>query len=576
MLFEQLISGKKAKAPSGTAILAQASSSISERSRRSTLGGIVLVASKVLRSLALLSAYHALHAGLSYPFFASCTLAMASVALLALQRPWVGTPIKGVKAWAKLAIQSALLGLGFVCWASGLHLCGPAVTMMLEYVEVILLRLCIMLRDTESGSALRSGKLAHAIRSLALFAMACFVIVWDTGVLQPPPAEAIADPSQLGEGEWGWEGSVDGGGNGTDAGGKADADVPPMPLDFAARTAGEFASGMFMLLLASAFSAARKLQAVHASKVVGGPKRLFALSAPLAAAGLVPFFVYSAVRRRHSERAPAAGAVGLVESHHMPLFALMGLLVPFYAGNFADKNLPGGESARVGLFASVMSFVITWAVRMSPIELSSRVVALTVAFVVMALGEDARDDSVPLGVYSAPGIKGESQGWSTALARLRSYSRQALNNRQSRRIASFLLINFTFMGVEFAYGWWTNSLGLISDAVHMLFDCGALVLGLYGSLMSTWHPNSVYTYGYGRYEVLCGFANGVLLLIIASFVFFEALARLFEPPDIDSDRLLAVSVCGFFVNVVGLVVFSDVGHAHGGAPCPMHSKAGDG
>lgn len=41
----------------------------------------------------------------------------------------------------------------------------------------------------------------------------------------------------------------------------------------------------------------------------------------------------------------------------------MGLLVPFYAGNFADKNLPGGDSAKVGLIASVVSFVVTWAVR---------------------------------------------------------------------------------------------------------------------------------------------------------------------------------------------------------------------
>lgn len=255
----------------------------------------------------------------------------------------------------------------------------------------------------------------------------------------------------------------------------------------------------------------------------------------------------------------------------MPLFSIMGLLVPFYAGNFADKNLPGGESARVGLFASVMSFICTWAVRVSPIELSSRVVALTVAFVVMALGEDARDDSVPLGVYSVPGIKGESSGWSSLLSRVRTYLRQMLNNRQSRRIASFLLINFSFMGVEFVYGWWTNSLGLISDAVHMLFDCGALVLGLYGSLMSSWRPNTTYTYGYGRYEVLCGFANGVLLMVIAAFIFFEALGRLFEPPDISTDRLLVVSVCGFLVNVVGVIVFSDVGHGHSHGPggsCP--------
>ena len=53
-----------------------------------------------------------------------------------------------------------------------------------------------------------------------------------------------------------------------------------------------------------------------------------------------------------------------------------------------------------------------------------------------------------------------------------------------------------FTGVELAYGVWTNSLGLISDGFHMLFDCSALVLGLVASLMSRWKASKVFSYGY--------------------------------------------------------------------------------
>lgn len=53
-----------------------------------------------------------------------------------------------------------------------------------------------------------------------------------------------------------------------------------------------------------------------------------------------------------------------------------------------------------------------------------------------------------------------------------------------------------FMFVELLYGWWTNSLGLISDAFHMLFDCMALAIGLYASVMKDWEANDVFTYGY--------------------------------------------------------------------------------
>lgn len=52
-----------------------------------------------------------------------------------------------------------------------------------------------------------------------------------------------------------------------------------------------------------------------------------------------------------------------------------------------------------------------------------------------------------------------------------------------------------FTGVELAYGVWTNSLGLISDGFHMLFDCSALVLGLVASLMSRWKATRIFSFG---------------------------------------------------------------------------------
>jgi zinc transporter 5/7 len=99
----------------------------------------------------------------------------------------------------------------------------------------------------------------------------------------------------------------------------------------------------------------------------------------------------------------------------------------------------------------------------------------------------------------------------------------------------------------------------------MLFDCTALVLGLYAALMSRWKPTRVFSYGYGRVEVLSGFVNGLFLVVVAFFVFYEAIGRLFEPPEINTDRLLIVSVAGFAVNMIGIFSFSHAhAHAHGG------------
>jgi zinc transporter 5/7 len=87
-----------------------------------------------------------------------------------------------------------------------------------------------------------------------------------------------------------------------------------------------------------------------------------------------------------------------------------------------------------------------------------------------------------------------------------------LGNPESRKIFYFLMLNLCYMLVQMLYGVWTNSLGLISDgmsffhrpsavncnkfiAIHMAFDCMAIGVGLFVSVMATWDPNERFTYG---------------------------------------------------------------------------------
>lgn len=37
---------------------------------------------------------------------------------------------------------------------------------------------------------------------------------------------------------------------------------------------------------------------------------------------------------------------------------------------------------------------------------------------------------------------------------------------------------------------------LVAAAIHMFFDCLALGMGLFASVMATWPSNNVYTYGW--------------------------------------------------------------------------------
>ncbi|EGC38891.1 hypothetical protein DICPUDRAFT_45603 [Dictyostelium purpureum] len=152
--------------------------------------------------------------------------------------------------------------------------------------------------------------------------------------------------------------------------------------------------------------------------------------------------------------------------------------------------------------------------------------------------------------------------------------RQIIEKPVSRRIFTFLIINLMFMFVEMAYGIWTNSLGLITDACHMLFDATALFIALVAEVISQWKQNDTYSYGYGRVQVLSGFVNGIFLIFIAVTILMESIERLLEPPEINTDKLLLVSVLGFLVNLVGIFSFhGDHGHSHGGGGGHTHGHS---
>jgi zinc transporter 5/7 len=55
-------------------------------------------------------------------------------------------------------------------------------------------------------------------------------------------------------------------------------------------------------------------------------------------------------------------------------------------------------------------------------------------------------------------------------------------------------------------------LGLLTDSIHMLFDCAGLAVGLAAAVMSKWPSNGRFPYGYGKVDTISGFANGIFLM----------------------------------------------------------------
>lgn len=72
------------------------------------------------------------------------------------------------------------------------------------------------------------------------------------------------------------------------------------------------------------------------------------------------------------------------------------------------------------------------------------------------------------------------------------------------------------MVVQAFYGWASGSLGLLSDTVHMFFDCLALIVGLGASVASKWPTNPDKPYGWAKLNTLAGFGNGIFLMYVKS------------------------------------------------------------
>jgi cobalt-zinc-cadmium efflux system protein len=124
--------------------------------------------------------------------------------------------------------------------------------------------------------------------------------------------------------------------------------------------------------------------------------------------------------------------------------------------------------------------------------------------------------------------------------------------RDAERSRLQIVLGFTalYFAVELAGGWLANSLALLSDAVHILTDIAALCLGLFTLWISSRPATAGKTYGYVRAEILGALFNGLLLWLLVAFLWFEAVERLRNPPEVNGLPVMAIAAVGIVMNLV--------------------------
>ena len=129
-----------------------------------------------------------------------------------------------------------------------------------------------------------------------------------------------------------------------------------------------------------------------------------------------------------------------------------------------------------------------------------------------------------------------------------------------KRLTIVLAITLTFTVVEIIGGVLSNSLALLSDAGHMVMDTAAIALSLFAVHLSMRPPSEKNSYSLVRVEIIAAFLNGITLVVLALYIFYEAVQRIEEPPEIKAGMMLSVAIAGMLANMVGAYILWGASH----------------
>ena len=118
-----------------------------------------------------------------------------------------------------------------------------------------------------------------------------------------------------------------------------------------------------------------------------------------------------------------------------------------------------------------------------------------------------------------------------------------------------IVLNLAFVIIEFAAGFWFDSLALLSDAGHNLSDVVSLVLALLAFRLAKVKANERYTYGYKKSTILVSLLNAVILLVAVGAIVIESIHKLNNPAVVPGGAIAWVAGVGVLINAFTAFLF---------------------
>ena len=136
---------------------------------------------------------------------------------------------------------------------------------------------------------------------------------------------------------------------------------------------------------------------------------------------------------------------------------------------------------------------------------------------------------------------------------MNSHNHSQNEGKASGNIRTAFFLNLSFTLVEIVGGILTNSIAIMSDALHDLGDSISLGLSWKLQNLSERKRDQKFSFGYRRFSLLGSLINGLVLIAGSILILSEAIPRLFNPETPHAKGMLALALLGIVVN--GAAVF---------------------
>jgi len=121
-----------------------------------------------------------------------------------------------------------------------------------------------------------------------------------------------------------------------------------------------------------------------------------------------------------------------------------------------------------------------------------------------------------------------------------------------KNILIAFILNLSFSLIEIIGGILTNSVSIMSDAIHDFGDALSIGISLLLEKVSKKKPDDNYTYGYMRYSILGALITTIILTIGSIMVIISGVNRMFNPVEINYNGMIVFALLGVIINFLAV------------------------